>query len=225
MTAQYIAGLDLGQAQDYTALAVLEQTTTPDPEDYHRRVRCYAVRQLKRFPLGTSYTAVCARLVEMFQNPVLKNSTLVVDQTGVGRPVVDMLKRSKIEAHIRPVTITAGQASAPADGGGWNVPKKELASTLQVLLQSRRLKVATSLPEAETLVKELQAFRVKINVANASESFESWRERDHDDLVLAVAIAAWEGEHVQEFAMEVINFEPADRDPFEAFGGWRPIGW
>jgi hypothetical protein len=42
---------------------------------------------------------------------------------------------------------------------------------------------------------ELLAFRAKVT-ASANETFEAWRERDHDDLVLAVATAAWVGEHV-----------------------------
>jgi len=79
---------------------------------------------------------------------------LAVDQTGVGRPVVDMLRRSSIQADIRPITITAGHAVSPGDGGGWHVPKKELVNVLQVMLQSRRIKVAPTLPEAETLVRE-----------------------------------------------------------------------
>jgi hypothetical protein len=47
---------------------------------------------------------------------------------------------------------------------------------------------------AKTLAEELGKFRVKINMASATESFEAWRERYHDDLVLAVALAAWAGE-------------------------------
>ena len=37
---------------------------------------------------------------------------------------------------------------------------------------------------------KLQAFRVKVTAAG-NETFEAWRKRDHDDLVLAVACAAW----------------------------------
>ena len=44
------------------------------------------------------------------------------------------------------------------------------------------------------LQPELQTFRVKVNALTAHESFEAWRERDHDDLVLAVACAIWWGE-------------------------------
>ena len=64
---------------------------------------------------------------------------------------------------------------------------------LQVLLQSGRLRIARELEHAETLQKELAAFRVKVTAAG-NETFEARRERDHDDLVLAVALAAWLGE-------------------------------
>jgi hypothetical protein len=60
-----------------------------------------------------------------------------------------------------------------------------------VLLQNRRLKVAKALPETEVLMKELKDFRVKVNPATAHESYEHWREGDHDDLVLATAMATW----------------------------------
>jgi hypothetical protein len=45
------------------------------------------------------------------------------------------------------------------------------------------------------MLQELMNFRVKV-AASANETFEAWRERDHDDLVLAVANAAWVGERV-----------------------------
>jgi hypothetical protein len=66
-------------------------------------------------------------------------------------------------------------------------------SALQLLLQSRRLHIARSLEHAATLVKELENFRVKITAA-ARETYEAWREGQHDDLVLAAALAAWMGE-------------------------------
>jgi hypothetical protein len=40
----------------------------------------------------------------------------------------------------------------------------------------------------------LQTFRVKINVSTAAESFEAWREKDKDDLVLATALPLWYSE-------------------------------
>jgi hypothetical protein len=80
------------------------------------------------------------------------------------------------------------------DRGGWLVPRQELATTLQVLLQSRRLRVAPALPEAAMLARELAAFQVKVSAASEAE-MDAWRQGTHDDLVLAVAVATWLGEH------------------------------
>jgi hypothetical protein len=125
---RFVSGLDLGQAQDFTALAVLEQTTLPDLEKPNQKVHHYAVRHLERFPLGTSYTAVCARLVTIFTAPPLTRTQLAVDQTGVGRPVIDMLKKSSISASIRPITITGGTRRRPARrAGGWSRRKNSSA--------------------------------------------------------------------------------------------------
>ena len=43
------------------------------------------------------------------------------------------------------------------------------------------------------LVQELENFRAKVTTAK-NEGLESWREGRHDDLILAVAVAAWLGE-------------------------------
>jgi hypothetical protein len=43
----------------------------------------------------------------------------------------------------------------------------------------------------------LSTFRVKVNIAMAQESFEFWREKDHDDLVLAAALPLWYPERAQ----------------------------
>ena len=40
----------------------------------------------------------------------------------------------------------------------------------------------------------LRALRISARLHTALETFESWRERDHDDLVLAVVLVAWVGE-------------------------------
>src|SRR5262245_7544344 len=191
----YVLGLDLGQAQDYSALAVLERQRRPDPRDPKATENHYAVRHLKRWTLGTRYTAIVVEVAGLVKTPPLVNPLAGVDKTGVGQAVVDMFRDAQMPAWLHAVLITSGFQVLYGDDGAWHVPKKELVSVLQVLLQSRRLKVSQELAHAATLVRELQAFRVKVTVA-ANETFEAWRERDHDDLVLAVALAAWLGENV-----------------------------
>jgi hypothetical protein len=39
-----------------------------------------------------------------------------------------------------------------------------------------------------------RALRISAPRHTALETLESWRERDHDDLVMAVALAAWVAE-------------------------------
>ena len=60
---------------------------------------------------------------------------------------------------------------------------------VQVTLQGQRLRFAEALPFPPVLTQELLNFRVKIDPATAHDSYSAWRERDHDDLVLALALA------------------------------------
>jgi hypothetical protein len=62
-----------------------------------------------------------------------------------------------------------------------------------VLLQTKRLKIPTHLPEAQTLLKKMTNFQVRISQAG-HDSYGAWREGTHDDLLLAVALACWAAE-------------------------------
>jgi hypothetical protein len=62
-------------------------------------------------------------------------------------------------------------------------------SAVQVLLQNERLKILRNLPLAETVKKELLNFRQKIDPKTAHDSYSHWQEAEHDDLVLATAMA------------------------------------
>ena len=135
------------------------------------------------------YPDMIAAVTKLVSAPPLSLAPLVVDQTGVGRPVVDLLRLS-VPGRIIPVTITSGQTATVQPDGSRHVPKKELVTCLVGLLEDRRLKVAKSLLEARTLVNELLNFKVEITAA-ANETFGAWRDGQHDDLVLAVALACW----------------------------------
>ena len=76
--------------------------------------------------------------------------------------------------------------------GRWRVAKKQLASVLVTLFTGQRLHTA-EVPERAVLIKEAQAFSVKIT-PEGNETIESWRVSEHDDLVLALALACWEAE-------------------------------
>ena len=90
---------------------------------------------MKRFPQGTSYPEIGESLAAMIAMPPLTKASLVVDQTGVGAAVVDLLRRADIRTML-PVTITSGHRAS--NDAGWMIPKKALVGVLQILLQSKR---------------------------------------------------------------------------------------
>lgn len=197
-------GLDLGQAKDFSALAVIECARTATTFDYEdEKPNCSNTTDeidqlhcihLHRWQLRTSYPAIVADVVEMIneldpERTKDNKTVLAIDATGVGAPVVDLFKREKINANLAPIQIVAG-ANVSEENGMTRVPKRDLVSVVQVGLQNRKLKIAESLQLAETLSRELQNFTVKITDA-ANDVYGAWREGTHDDLVLAVALAAW----------------------------------
>jgi hypothetical protein len=188
----FVLGLDLGQSTDYTALAALEVVRGPDPARKGREANHYAVRHLERLKLGTPYPEMVEHVGKRTRAPELRGFSMAVDYTGVGRPVVDMLYAAALPVALCPILITSGNAVTQEKDGSYHVPKRHLVANLQVLLQSGRLKIARGHPEAAVLVKELAEYKVKITAA-ANETFNA-REGQHDDLVLAVAMAAWLGE-------------------------------
>jgi len=143
------------------------------------RASIFQVGHLERVPLGTPYPGIVAhvgRLLGKFPAP----TEVVIDVTGVGKPVFEMFTYSGISP--LGVLITAGTAET-RDGVICGVPKLTLVSRLQALLHQGRLKIHRELAEAETLVRELQDFRVEytaaghltFNLAPANTTILFWR--------------------------------------------------
>jgi hypothetical protein len=183
--AQFIVGLDLGQAADFTAMAILQLDRT---ELGRRAFNCLKV---KRWQTGTSYVEIAEALVKLFARPEFVVGDLVIDGTG-NRGAVDLIRQARPDAKLRPVNITGGLTEAHGSGGYWNVPKHVLISTTNALLQSKRLRFAEKMEHGETLVRELQSYRVKVSTATGNESFDG-RSGVHDDIVLALALGCWWG--------------------------------
>ena len=109
----FFIGLDLGQKQDYTAIAIIEtasQYTGLDWRSYeHKHLNYVNVRHLERIRLGTSYLAVVERLRQIVNSrELVGRCTVVMDATGLGGPVLDLLRAAGLGCEIVPVTITGG---------------------------------------------------------------------------------------------------------------------
>lgn len=206
-------GLDLGQASDYTALAIVETVNVPvgEPRTVFKRTEYtaieehvqdtrieYQLRHLERPELGTPYPAIVKHVSTLVEGaPLNGDGCLVIDRTGVGRPVVDLFRDANLRTKIVPVTITGGD-SVSWEHGGYRVPKRDLVTALQVLFQQQQFKIASGLPHTETLIAEILNFKAKISLSG-HDSYEAggsgvageWRDGAHDDLVLAAALACW----------------------------------
>ena len=191
---EFVAGLDLGMRRDPSAIAVIERCRSVFDVrdrvtwDFLSETRC-VLTHVERVPLGTPYSEVAERVWRVLDLGAGQwPSTLVVDETGVGAPVVESLVKSGRGRSIVPVTITGGERGSVVNGSH-RVPKRDLVTGLQVGFENRELEIAGGMPEMKLLISELMGMRVKVTAAG-NERFEAWREGAIDDLMLAVA---WRG--------------------------------
>ena len=122
---------------------------------------------------------------------VFSQHRLLVDATGVGAAVLDHLRA----AGLQPIGILIhGGDVVTRAPWVFRVPKRDLVGIVSVRLQNRSLRFTNAGPYAAILQRELLNFRVKIDPVTSHDSYAAWREGEHDDLVLATAIALWWGD-------------------------------
>src|ERR1700677_3663189 len=194
MQTNYFVGVDLVQSRDYTAIAVAERVESSGEWSAatftHRKTVTLRLRFLERVELGTPYPEVVERVVKVTRSKELAGRCqLIVDGTGVGRPVVDLLRVARPGCRVMPAVITSGQRESLCDGY-YGIPKRDLIIGLQVLLQRGSLQIASGLKYGPALAAEMAAMEVKVSSVGR-EQFGAWREGTHDDLVFAVALACW----------------------------------
>jgi hypothetical protein len=156
------------------------------PEEELREIEKLRNRYPDPMSRGEAYDEVKRRQEHEPMRP-----DLVVDRTGVGDAVLDMLKKRKVP--YRAVHIT-GSAEKEHDLGDrtTSVPKKNLCEHLIVPWEMGRLRLAHDIPLLHAFREELKAFRMKRKENNTGyEYYEHWRVTDHDDMVLAAALACW----------------------------------
>ena len=193
-SGHFIISVDLGFAAEPTALAVVEPASRyfydpPHSTDIGHE-NSFAVVHLERFPPGTGYPAIVERVREICKDKAkIPEHDLLLNITAVGRPLFQLFRDNKL--FVRPFVILNGSAEKWA-GPGRAIPKKNLVSTTQIILQSKRLRVAPKLELGKSLFDDLLAFRM--NPPRITDPIEAMRENPNDDLVFAVSLACWWGE-------------------------------
>jgi hypothetical protein len=190
----YTVGVDLGQANDPTAIITIETEATKrvyytslggEPHQALERFE-HRVRHAERLPLQLPYPEQVAYVRGLLVR-LPEGAELVIDMTGVGRPVFDLFEAEG----LRPtgIVITGGLEESRGGARIYHIPKIQLVSRLQASLHAGELKFATGLAEEQAFKHELSEFRMR-HTDTGRLTFGA-REGRHDDLVLALAVALW----------------------------------
>jgi hypothetical protein len=111
-----------------------------------------------------------------------------MDATGVGAPMLDMLRQAGLGCGIEPVILTGGEKESHG-GGAWHVPKRDLISGLQTMLEKGEIELPAGYGPAVLLRRELASVgsrvgeRGRVRIGRLGE--------EHDDLVMACALGCW----------------------------------
>lgn len=195
--ATYIAGLDLGQSIDYSALAIVQKYTkkilkhrTPELEPI-----CY-LRHLSRFALNTPYPAVVETVDGILSRPELAGDiTLAIDSSGMGSAIYDMFKTLKkvrggnLRYKLEGIKITPGEGRARYENGYRMVPKVELLKPLFAIYGTPRFVIAHDVPDRAEFERQMQSFHYEHSDGGRAK-FGAISGM-HDDYVIAVSMPLW----------------------------------
>lgn len=212
---EYICAVDLAKKRDYTSIQIYRDS--PD---------------IKRFPAETgrdplvvnyldlvfqakmqavTYTDQVRKLKDLLGAiNMLSNTQLLVDGTGVGEPVVDIMRESGLMpipivftggTEVRPVYADFGRVFGSGSSFGqfagatvlkeMHVPKEDLVHAGMIIMQQGRMRMAANLPHLEDFKLQLSRFKGSVNEKTGRKSYNNESDEIHDDLVVTYLMAAW----------------------------------
>jgi hypothetical protein len=202
--ARYTIGLDLGQSRNHTALAVMKrvwvQATAAEfiasgARGYQGEYR-HTLVGAERLSLGTPYPRVVSWVKSVAAGFGNEMGAVVVDASGVGSAVMDLLRRAEMGVRLVGVVITGNQATPPPGSGGSHgrtaagfetVSRTELLTKLQVAVETKQFRVdRKQCREWDAMRRELSTLRLD----------GGGPAKAQDDLAFALALAVWWGVRV-----------------------------
>lgn len=151
-----VIGWDPALRRDRSGVAIIDATAKP--------LRCVHVEDIR----GRDYVEQVQRVVELVR--LHEGAKVVVDQTGQGAVLVELLRREG--CWVEGVTFTAAT-------------KAEIVTSLAVLIENGGI----ILPPHRDLLDELRFYEARAKPSGRIEYGAPVGGRTHDDLVTAVALA------------------------------------
>jgi hypothetical protein len=191
---RYILALDPAQVRDWSALAAVEL-------GHEKKKMMYNLVSLER-KQGLPYNEIVDWAIKAYRTDafwrewdVSAPPELVVDATGVGLAVCDSLKlemRKNGPHGPKPVVITSGN-NLSHERGVYHVGKARIVGDFLAAFDAGRVQINPNMPRYPALEKEMLSFRAELNAHGAR--FEA-APGEHDDLLMALAMAVWYGEDI-----------------------------
>jgi hypothetical protein len=194
--SRYWLGVDLAQAQDNTALVCVHDECLPIWGGGSRQVlgpRQRTIVFADKFK-GVSYPDIVSHVIRtLTKEPLRGRARLVIDASGLGRVVSDLLFDQGVRHDA--VQMTVGQNWVEKDRYV-NVGKMLLLETLSVLFATGDLTFAHDLPLREDILAELETFQLEQTAAGNQIITQGKSGAHHGDLAIALAVACFASEHL-----------------------------
>lgn len=238
--SEYVVAVDLAQRRDWTWWLVLrDNVQVVDGSSLSQRPdriqHYYDIVFLDKAQNAKYGDIVKATDSLMMDDELRNNADLIIDGTGVGVAVRDMM----VDAHLNPIPImfTAGDRVHEvyhdpmiAGARGFrgipalkqiNVPKLDLVAAGRKLIETHRVGVCPGIDYAKDFERQMKSFH-EILKENKHLTFEA-ATGDHDDAVCAFLMAAWwttysrpkDRERERERPIHTRRAAPADWNPLD----------
>jgi hypothetical protein len=210
---EFICSVDLAKKRDYTTIQIYRET--PEIKHYPRE----SGRQdqiINNMDLtyqakvqGMRYTDQARMVKELLKRVnLLNNVQLLVDGTGVGEAVVDIMREGGLMpmpivftggTEVRPVYADFGKVFGSGSGRfagtsvvkEMHVPKEDMVHAGMVMLQQGRLRTADNLKHLDDFKLQLQRFKGTVNEKTGHRSSNNETDEIHDDFVVTYLMASW----------------------------------
>jgi len=209
---EYCVSVDIAKKRDYTAIMVFRDRPNlvegiESLGQGHRFIHTYDIMHIDKFQC-VSYPEITDIVSNMMEHHDLKsNADLLVDGSGVGAAVVDLM-RDRFLTPIPIIFTGPGKArEVYADMGNIfsvsdrlkgarilndiHVPKVDMVAAARILTQQRRFRMTQGLKWADEFERQMLKFRGKVNEKTGHVRHEAETEDTHDDLVVCLLMAAW----------------------------------
>lgn len=183
-------GLDIGKRQDHTAIVVLELRWAYGSKDNITQKipehPTLVLRYATRLALDTETTQIPQLVRETLQRfaprygEPSRIDKLLIDATGIGHTVVELIRQNQTKAQIQPVMLTNGHVERHLKDGYLSLPRPDMLNSLKMVFELGNIKMEPSAPGFVDMERELIQFQ------------PSGDQQEHDDLVMALAMAVWQ---------------------------------